>query len=312
MVRFLLSCALAGMALRALAQGPRGDAQIEQARQFSSLPTPLDFAAPALSELPGADPLALPDDAFGAQVIFKRQARATPFTAFAEVSAFFTNNVALAKRDRLDDKFLVVAAGAAFTHRLGYDLRVEAGLRVAMYRYAEYRELDFQSVDATLGVVWSPPALHGAEVSLGYAVTQLTSAEEREEFYKSHAVLLGVRKVIPFSRAHAAYFGVGAQWSWAEPQEPGRDEYTAFAGYHLQATEHLEGDLAYRYGHFVYRQGDGRQDDNHTLSLTLRYVPVPWASISATSFLGINKSNRSVFDYEVWNAGIGLQFSVKF
>lgn len=312
MPRILLSCAIAGAALPTFAQEPQSDVQVDQARQFSALQGPMDFAAEATGDFPAADPLTAPDDAFGAQLIFKRQERARPFTAFAEVSAFFTNNVALAKRDLLEDKFLVASAGAAFTHRLGYDMRFEAGFRVALYRYAEYRELDFQSVDAMAGVVWSPPALRGAELSLRYAVTQLTSAEERDEFYKNHAVLLGVQKVVPFSRGHAAYFGASAQWSWAEPQEPGRDEYVAFAGYHLQATEHIQADLGYRYGHFVYRQGDGRRDHNQTLSLTLRYMPVEWAGISATSFLGINRSNRSAFDYEVWNGGIGLQFSVKF
>jgi hypothetical protein len=312
MARFLLTCAFAGSALCATAQGPPTDVQIDQARQFSSAMPPTDLGAAAAGDFPAAEPLLAPDDAFGSQFIFKHQERHRPFTGFAEASAFFTNNVALAKRDRLEDQFLVVAAGASFSQRIGYDMRLEAGVRTALYRYSEYRELDFQSVDATAGVVWTPPALRGAEVSLRYAYTQLTSAEQRDEFYKNHALLLGVQKVIPFSRAHAAYFGASAQWSWAEPQEPGRDEYVAFAGYHLQATEHLAADLGYRYGYFIYRQGHDRRDRNQTLSLSLRYSPVEWASISATSFLGINRSNQSVFDYAVWNAGVGLQFSVKF
>jgi hypothetical protein len=312
MVRFLLLWSFLVGALRVAAQGPVANAQIEQARQFPLAATPLDVDPATSADLPLPDSTATPDDAFGAQVIFKRQERVKPFTAFAEISAFFTNNVALAKRDPVEDKFLVVTAGAAFTQRLGYDMRLEAGVRSALYRYAEYRELDFQSIDATAGVVWSPPVLQGAEVSVRYLFTQLTSAEERDEFFKNQAVLLGIQKVIPFSRAHAAYFGASAQWSWAEPQEPGRDEYVAYGGYHLQATEHLDADLSYRYGHFVYRQADGRQDNNHSFSLTLRYVPMGWISISASSFLGINRSNRSIFEYEVWNAGFGLQFSLKF
>ncbi len=308
----LVLCAVAVLALRASAQGPAADVQIDQARQFSRPPPTVDLSgAPAQdSALPDAE--LTPDDAFGAQVIFKRQERVKPFTAFAEASAFFTNNVALAKRDLLDDKFLVLSAGASFTRPIRAGLRFEAGLRSALYRYAEYRELDFQSVDATAGVVWSPPVLHGAEVSLRYLFSHLTTAEEQDEIYKSHAALLGIQRVIPFSRAHAAYFGASAQWTWAEPQEPGRDEYVAYAGYYLQAAEHVAADLSYRYGHFVYRQGDGRRDDNQTISLSLRYAAVEWASISATSFLGMNRSNRSAFEYEVWNAGGGLQFSLRF
>ncbi len=312
MFRLALYSVLAGLTLRALAQGPSADVRIDQARQFPLPPPPLSRPAEPAPDLSLPDSGQAPDDAFGAQVFFKRQERPKPFTAFAEVSAFFTNNVALAKRDLLEDKFLVASAGAAFTQRLGYDLRFEAGLRTALYKYAEYRELDFQSVDATGGVVWSPPVLRGAEVSVRYLYNHLSTAEGQEEIFQSHAALLGIQKVIPFSRAHAVFFGASAQWTWAEPQEPGRDEYVAFAGYHLQVTEQLGADLGYRYGYFVYRQGDGRRDDNHSISLSLRYAPVEWAAISASSFLGFNRSNRSAFDYDVLNAGVGLQFSLRF
>ncbi len=312
MPRPLVFCAFAVLALRASAQGPAANVQIDQARQFSRPLTPAGPGVAATPDFAPPESEGTPDDAFGAQVIFKREERPKPFTAFAEASAFFTNNVALAKRGLLDDKFLVIAAGGTYTRPLGHDLRVELGVRAALYRYAEYRELDFQSVDASGGVVWSPPVLRGAEVSLRYLFNHLSTAEEQDEIYKSHAALLGIQKVIPFSRAHAAYFGFSAQWTWAEPQEPGRDEYVAFAGYHLQVTEHLGADLGYRYGHFVYRQDDGRRDDNHSISLSLRYAPVEWASISASSFLGFNRSNRSAFDYDVLNAGVGLQFSLRF
>jgi hypothetical protein len=312
MLRPVVICAFAVSSVRAFAQAPAANAQIDQARQFSPPPAARDFGAEPTSDLPASDAGLTPDDAFGAQVIFKSQERVKPFTAFAEASAFFTNNVALAKRGLLEDKFLVIAAGGSYTRPLGHDLRLEAGVRAALYRYAEYRELDFQSVDANAGVAWSPPALRGAEVTARYLFSHLSTAEEQDEIYKSHAALLGIQKVVPFSRAHAAYFGASAQWTWAEPQEPGRDEYVAFAGYHLQATEHLGVDLGYRYGYFVYRLADGRRDQNHSISLSLRYAPVEWASISATSFLGFNRSNRSAFDYDVLNAGLGLQFSVRF
>jgi hypothetical protein len=312
MLRHVVICAFAVSSVRAFAQGPAADVQIDQARQFSRPPSTMDFGPEPAADFGAPDAEVTPDDAFGAQVIFKRQERVKPFTAFAEAAAFFTNNVALAKRGLLEDKFLVIAAGGSCTRPLGHDLRLEAGVRAALYRYAEYRELDFQSVDLNAGVAWSPPVLHGAEVSLRYLFNHLSTAEEQDEIYKSHAALLGIQKVVPFSRAHAAYFGATAQWTWAEPQEPGRDEYVAFAGYHLQAAEHLGADLGYRYGYFVYRQAGGRRDQNHSISLSLRYSPVEWAAISASSFLGFNRSNRSAFDYDVLNAGVGLQFSVRF
>lgn len=288
-------------------------AQIEQARQFSNTPLSSDFGtATPPTEPTETAPLSSDDDAFGAQLILKRQERIRPFSAFAEISAFATNNVALTRRDRQEDNFLVASAGAAFSQRFAYDLRFDTALRSSLYRYSKYRGLDFQSVDFTAGLAWSPPLLRGAEVTLRYGFTDLSTAERIREFYTNHAVLLGVQKVIPFSRAHGIYFGATAQWSLTDPREAERDEYDAFLGYRVQATRHLDADLSYRYGRYVYRHDEGREDDNHALALAVRYVPVEWLAFSATALLTFNRSTRAVFDYDAANAGVGLQLAVKF
>jgi hypothetical protein len=147
---------------------------------------------------------------------------------------------------------------------------------------------------------------------LRYTFTDLTTAKDTHEFYKNHAVLLGVQKVVPFSRAQAVYFGASAQWSFAEPAPAGRDEYVAYAGYRAQLTRHIDADLFYRYGRYVYRDGDGRRDNNHTVSLGVHYTPKPWMAFSATGVCGANRSKRRAFDYDVGNVGVGLQVSLRF
>ena len=300
------------MAALVLAQTPVLP-QVEQARQFRPLPETVDLQgqrnAPQAADLGGAGTA---DDAFGTQVFLKRQEKAQPFSAFAEIGAFVTNNVALAKRDEQEDSFLVGTTGAAFSQRFSYNLRFDASARAAAYRYEKFSELDFQSIDLSAGVAWAPPQLRGAEVLLRYTFTDLTTAEHTHEFYQNHAILLGVQKVVPFSRAQAVYFGVSAQWSFADPQPAGRDEYVAYAGYRAQLTRHVDADLFYRYGRYVYREGDGRQDNNQTLSLALHYTPQPWLSFSATGFYGANRSNRRAFDYDVGNVGAGVQVSLRF
>lgn len=289
------------------------ESRVEQARQFSARPETIDLQgqrnAPQASALGEAGTA---DDAFGTQVFLKRQERAQPFSAFAEIGAFVTNNVALAKRDEIEDRFLVGTTGVTFSQRFAYNLRFDASARAAAYRYDKFSELDFQSVDLSAGVAWAPPQLRGAEVSARYTYTNLTTAKDAHEFYHNQAILLGVQKVVPFTRAQAAYFGVNAQWSFAEPEPAGRDEYSAFAGYRAQLTRSIDADLYYRYGRYVYREGDGRQDDNHTIALALHYVPRPWLSFSATGFYGVNRSNRPAFDYDVGNVGVGVQVSLRF
>ena len=288
------------------------EAQIEQARLMPRAPASAsEMPSGGIADFPDLGGAATVDDAFGAQVIMKEQPRVRPFTAFAEVAAFFTNNVGLAKRSMERDGFLIASAGAAGSRTLGA-LRLDAGVRTSVYRYAEYRELDFQSVDGSVGLAWTPPKLRGAEVLLRYTFTDLTTAEHRSEFFKNHAVLLGVQDAFAISRAQAVYGGVQAQWSWADPREAGRDEYSVFAGYRLQATRSVDVDVSYRYARFVYREADGRQDNNHSFSLTARYAPRAWFSISATGFAGFNRSNREQFDYDVLNAGGAVQGTVRF
>lgn len=287
--------------------------QIEQARVFRGPPGTVDLQGQRNAPVPAEfDGTRTADDAFGMQVILKRQEKPRPFNAFAEIGAFVTSNVALVGRNEQDDGFLVGTAGASFSRRFAYDLRVEASARGSLYRYDKFRELDFQSLDLSTAVAWSPPPLRGAEILLRYTFTDLTTAEQGEEFYRNHAILLGVQKVVPFSRAQAAYFGASAQWSFADPAPAGRDEYVAYAGYRAQLTRSIDADLFYRYGRYVYREGAGRQDNNHTVSVAVRYTPKAWVSFSVTGFYGANRSNRRAFDYDVVNAGVGVQCSWRF
>lgn len=313
MVRSSLLCPAALVAPLLCAHAQLAPVQREYVRQFQGTPGIVDLEAqrnaPDVLHLDGTE---IDDDAFGEQVILKRQEKPHPFTAYAEIGAFVTNNVALAKRDAQDDSFLVATTAASFAHRVTKSVRFEAGAQASLYRYNEYRELDFQSTDLSAGVTWAAPVAGGVDVSARYTFSDLTTAERTREFYKNHAILLGVQKTIPFSRAQLVYFGASAQWSFADPAEAGRDEYSGYAGYRAQLTRHLDTNLYYRYGHYVYRYGGGRHDDNHTVALALHYRPVEWIAFSASTFFGANRSNRAAFDYDVLNAGIGVQCSMQF
>ncbi len=287
--------------------------QREYTRQFQSGPGTVDLQgqrnAPSVSNFDGT---ATEDDSFGEQIILKRLDKPRSFTGSAEIGAFVTNNVALAKRDAQEDRFLVATTAASYTHRFTDTFRFNAGAQGSLYRYNEFRELDFQSTDLWMGVTWAAPVLRGLDVSARYTFSDLTTAERTREFYKNHAILLGVQKVVPFSRAQSVYFGASAQWSFADPKQAGRDEYVGYAGYHAQLTRRIDADLFYRYGHYVYRYGSGRHDENQTVSMSLHYRPTDWLNFSASTFFGVNRSNRTAFEYDVLNGGVGVQCSLQF
>ncbi len=313
MVRSKLLCAAAIAAPLLCAHAQLAPVQREYARQFQSPPGTVDLQgqrnAPDVSRFDGT---AIDDDAFGQQVFLKREERPRPFSAYAEIGAFVTNNVALAKRDAQEDGFLVATTAAAFAHRVTNTIRIDARAQAAAYRYNEYRELDFQSTDLAVSVTWTAPVAGGVDLSARYAFTDLTTAERTREFYKNHAIIVGAQTAIPISRAQMVYFGASAQWSMADPKPAGRDEYGAYAGYRAQIARRFYADLYYRYGHYVYRDGAGRRDHNHTVSLSLHYKAADWLGMSASTFLGANRSNRAAFEYDVMNAGVGIQCSVQF
>jgi hypothetical protein len=151
----------------------------------------------------------------------------------------------------------------------------------------------------------------GVDLFLRYNFTDLFS-KDGDSFFQNHTITLGGQKTIPLSRAHAVFAGASAMLGFADPAFSQRDEYSAYAGYHLQATRQLDVDLLYRYGYFVYREEGDRRDHNQAISLGLRFRINDYAALSASSFVGINSSNQDVFDYNVLNGGGGVGLALRF
>ena len=295
------------------ARAQTAQTRIEQARQFNAPPTATDSRTrEVVSDFPASETIVQADDAFGAQRILKEQERPRFFNAFAEVSAFFTNNVALTDRAREQDAFLVANFGMSYRRPLANNLQFEAVARGALFRYDEFDALDFNSFDAGAGLTWTPPQLKGVALFVRYNFTDLFSDSTGDKFFENHAVAIGAQKVWALSRTHAVFAGASAQFGFADPAEAQRDEYGGYAGYHWQATPALSADLFYRYGYFVYREEGQRRDHNQAFSFGLRYDVTRWMTVSGSSFVGVNRSNVGVFDYEVLNAGGGLGLSLRF
>lgn len=288
------------------------ETRIDQARQFTPAPlSPEQETTEAGTIEPGVDPESV-DDAFGAQMILKDQEKLRPFSAFAELSAFFTNNVALTKVQPQEDSFLVANFGFGYTRDFAPGWNISIAGRYAMFRYNEFNVLDFDSVDATAAVSWSPSQWKGVSLFARYGFTSLIARTTDDEFFQNHAVAVGAQKIFAISRTHAAYLGASAQWAYSEPELAQRDEYSAYAGYRWLATEDISVGAMYRYGYFVYREEGDRRDHNQTASLNLRYEPVEWLAFSGTAFGTWNRSNLEVFDYDVFNAGGGISVQLRF
>jgi hypothetical protein len=288
------------------------EAQFQQARQagvVGNLPTtyartnvatqPVDFTT-------GGD-----TESFGVQQLLRENEKQRLFRAFAQVTALVTNNVALAHVDTHSDALLLATFGLEYRRPVAPGWRVEAYVQGAVFRYNEYNVLDFNSFDTGVGLVRHFDPLGGFEVFARYNFNALTDTKSADLFLHSHTLSVGAQKAIAFNSAHGVYFGVAAQTSFTDPESQERSEFPVYAGYHLQATRHLEADALYRYAFIPYNKG-GRKDHNQTVSLSLRYRFNDWLSATGAGYASWNESNIEPFSYDDGKLGAGLTLDVRF
>ncbi|MGI8601524.1 MAG: hypothetical protein ACR2OZ_00835 [Verrucomicrobiales bacterium] len=127
-----------------------------------------------------------------------------------------------------------------------------------------------------------------------------------DDVFDNHSIAAGAQKTWRFSRGHQAFAGFSGDWSVSASDEaPRRDEYTAYAGYRVKWTSSFETTLLYRAAWHDY-QSFGRDDFNQIVSLGAEYKFTDW--LRATAYLSgtFNNSDREVFDYDVFNSGLGV------
>ena len=288
------------------------EARIEQARQFEPVGTAANRAG--RTPLPvSARPVENVEDTenFGVQQLLREEAEPRPFQAFAEVAAFVTNNVALTPRDTLADAFLVATFGMSYKRPLTRGLAFDAGAQVSTFRYDDFPQLSFQSIDAGLGLTYHAEPLGGVDFFARYNYNELIGDESGEAFFHNHTLALGLQKSVVISPAHSVFAGVSGLLGFADPKSAERSEIAAYAGYHVNVTRKLDGGLLFCSALYLYTE-DHRRDWNQTLSLGLRYRVTEWFSASVSSYFGWNRSNRSAFEYDVVNGGGAVTLSVQF
>lgn len=303
-------CLSAGVLL--ILCGPVGaqEPRIEQARQLQGLAKPRPEAT-AIAVTPSERATWDDAESFGVQQMLREKESPLTVRTFAEVAGFVTDNVALARREALTDSFLVATFGFEMRHALPRGFQAEVGVTLATFRYNEFSQLDFNSLDVGAGVSVHAEQLGGLDFFARYNFNALYTTETHDNFFQNHTITLGGQKTVVLGQAHSVFAGLSGLLGFADPTASGRTELTAYAGYHLAATRCLEADVLYRYGYYFYARG-GREDQNHTLSVGLRYRVTNWCSVSATSYYVWDRSNQNVFNYDAGTAGGAITFSLQF
>ena len=255
------------------------------------------------------------DSDLGVQRLLKQNApRVQPWTIFADGGFVNTTNVALTKRNTLNDTFAVAEIGLGYERKLTDNLSFSAAVREQYFAYNRFDELDFGALNAGAGLSYSlPPKFLGEGVilsaQLGY--TRLTRQGFDDEFYRTGTLSLGAQKLIPIGRAQLASFGGDILLGISVPHLPEREEFGLSAGYIVQFTRHLSLQAGLRAAYFDYAATD-RDDINVSLSGGATYAFTSWCSAGATLSGTVNRSTRAVFDYNVFNSGGSVYFRLKF
>src|SRR5450631_3148409 len=127
---------------------------IEQARLFEELPTSTNTEVHANDDTTS-------DDSFGAQLILKSQPRIPTFVVTGDASVFYTNNVALTRRDKIDDTFFVTNAGVSWTPLIAPRLEAQIAAHGSIFRYDSTSALDFENLGLGAGLSWNPDHFAG-------------------------------------------------------------------------------------------------------------------------------------------------------
>lgn len=250
------------------------------------------------------------DDSFGAQLILKTQERPRTLVASGGFSLIYTSNVALTRRNTRNDAFAVVDAGLGWSPKLANNLEATLGVHTAIFRYFDTSELNFESLGAGVGLVWTPPVLRGFALFGRYDFTELLDSDGNE-ILMDHTFTLGVQKSVSFGRSHGLTFGAIGMAGISNPNDAQRQQLGAFLDYRLQLTRHLETGFLVRPAVHFYDQ-NGRVDFNQILSWNLRYRFNQWAEANAFLSYGLNRSEKATFDYGVLTSGGGAAVNIRF
>jgi hypothetical protein len=295
------------------AQSPSQHAAVQQARMFMERPDAVgprtERLAPPVDSVSGEESAA--DEDIGEQWLLKPNIPVNPFTARASLSLFYTDNVALARRSRLEDGFAVAEIGLGYTRPLATDWTLGIDLQQALFRYHEHKEFDFESLNASVAISYQARQLGNAIFSLHYGLNRLTGGAADDQLYLGNTIALVALKVVPVTSAGAVELTGGVGYTFADPEELERTEFRLGVAYRLRVARKFVATAALRLELYDYSE-EVRTDLLQTIALGARYDVNEWFFLSASVSAANNFSTQRVFRYTAINAGVTLAAHIEF
>lgn len=252
------------------------------------------------------------DNDIGEQLILKRNDRSYPWRLSVDSGAFWTDNVANAKAGKIDDWFWVGGATVNYQPRISGRYFLDASVGQHWYLYDKSSVLDFESGEATAGLVVILPELANSIFHAHYYYQRITQGLDASPIYTTQDIRTGLEKTFLIDRRNSVNVGLEASFGLeTAPIQLRRHEYAVLCGYNFKLKRDIILSATYRGAYYDYFEAS-RRDWYHMFGASVAYRPREWFELYLSYNFTINRSNQDQFDYESQLAGPSVGLKVKF
>jgi len=251
-------------------------------------------------------------DELGRQTLLRRRSHRQMFRAYSDTQYLYTSNVLLADGEFIqvgDDSVFLEDVGASFSPALIEPLVSSLYYNHNLTRFNSFSEFDFDA--DTAGLHLGLPVADLFTLYGDFSATRYYYREHGHEFYKFYNTELGIGREQRLSRRASLDFGYQLDWRPSSPSELNRIDNAVYLGANFALVDKLTAQFYYRIRVREYYQ-DSHTDLDQILNLTLVYSFNDYISARISATYGLNSSSESVRDYNVYNAGAGLNLNIKF
>lgn len=252
------------------------------------------------------------DDDIGQQLILKEAEKERWLNAQADTFTFWADNPANLSKGGDEDVFWGGQVSLGAQPRIAERLYLDAFVSQQFYRYSENSLLDYEYLQASLGLIYLEPRLADSILFVQGQFGRTTGDNFDQGSLNSFSMLGGIQKTILFDRRNSLYVNLMGDWDVASDSDNlEHAEYIADLTYRFKIMRDLVLAASYRFTWFDY-YNEHRSDGLNILGLYLTYSPYKWMNIYAGGTFNINDSNIDAFDYNSTNLGGGLGVQIRF
>lgn len=257
-------------------------------------------------------PESLGDDDIGQQLLLKDVERQRWLSAQVDTFLFWADNPANLANGGDEDVFWGSQLSVGAQPRIAERLYLDAYVSQQLYRYGENNFLDYEYLQASLGLIYLEPRLSDSILFLQGQYGNTTSNDFTLDGLNSFSMIGGIQKTVLLDRSNSLHFNLMGDWDVASDVSSLKHaEYIADFTYRYKIMRDLVVAASYRFTWFDYYNVD-RSDGLNVLGLYLTYSPYKWMNIYTGGTFNTNNSNVDAFDYDATNLGGGLGIQIRF